>query len=352
MITPINFLHIVFLVAIYWIGVLYQAFLIDIVIAGLLSIATSTTNYRLTMRFHSSLFASLFLTILLAALMLVPMVYFVYKLAEIIQGVDLDFFERIRNLFLLKLKTFELIPASYRDMLIGYMQGANYDDYIAKGFVMLERIGQGSLRFFSNMVLILVFYFFANLYGKQILLFFKRVLPLKGDDSQMIFDEMGQTMSIVLYSTLFNAIVQGFLFSLVAWYLGYDPFFMGIAYSFASLVPIIGGAIMWVPIAAYEFSIGNVNNAIIVAIYTIIVISLVADTFLKPVIIELISTHLVKTTTKINSLIIFFAILAGISTYGFWGIILGPAVTALFISLLKIYDMLKKSRLESVESLS
>jgi predicted PurR-regulated permease PerM len=44
--------------------------------------------------------------------------------------------------------------------------------------------------------------------------------------------------------------------------------------------------------------------------------------------------------------------LAGISTYGFWGIILGPAVTALFISLLKIYDMLKKSRLESVESLS
>jgi predicted PurR-regulated permease PerM len=109
---------------------------------------------------------------------------------------------------------------------------------------------------------------------------------------------------------------------------------------------------MWVPIAAYEFSIGNVNNAIIVAIYTIIVISLVADTFLKPVIIELISTHLVKTTTKINSLIIFFAILAGISTYGFWGIILGPAVTALFISLLKIYDMLKKSRLESVESLS
>ena len=96
MITPINFLHIVFLVAIYWIGVLYQAFLIDIVIAGLLSIATSATNYRLTMRFHSSLFASLFLTTLLAALMLVPMVYFVYKLAEIIQGVDFDFFERIR----------------------------------------------------------------------------------------------------------------------------------------------------------------------------------------------------------------------------------------------------------------
>ncbi len=344
MISPINFLHIVFIVAIYWIGVLYQSFLLDIVIAGLLSIATSATNYRLTLRLHSSFLASLFLTVLLAALVLIPMVYFVFKSAAIIQNVDLNFFERIKNLFILNIKTIELIPMSYRDMLVGYLQGAKYEDYISRVFEMLEKVGQGSLRFFSNMVLILVFYFFANLYGKQILLFTKRVLPLKGEDSQMIFDEMGQVMSVVLYSTLFNAILQGVLFSLIAWYLGYDAFFMGIAYSFASLVPVIGGAIMWVPVAIYEFSIGNTSNALVVAIYTIVVISIVADTFLKPIIIDFISRYLVRTSTKINSILIFFAILAGISTYGFWGIILGPAVTALFISLLKIYDTLKRNK--------
>jgi predicted PurR-regulated permease PerM len=349
MISPINFLHIVFVVAIYWIGVLYHSFLLDIVIAGLLSIATSATNYRLTLRLHSSFLASLFLTILLAALVLIPMVYFVFKIAEILQNVDLAFFERIKNLFVLNVQSLEIIPTSYKEMIVNYLQNVKYEDYIARGFEMLERVGQGSLRFFSNMVLILVFYFFANLYGKQILLFFKRVLPLKGEDSQMIFDEMGQTMSVVLYSTLFNAIFQGALFSLVAWYLGYDPFFMGIAYSFASLVPVIGGAIMWVPVAIYEFSLGNTANAVIVALYTVIVISLVADTFVKPVIIDFISKYLVRTQTKINSLLIFFAILAGISTYGFWGIILGPAVTALFISLLKIYDTLKRNKEGSME---
>lgn len=351
MISPINFLHIVFIIAIYWIGVLYHSFLLDIVIAGLLSIATSATNYKLTLRFHSSLLASLFLTILLAALVLIPMVYFVFKIAAILQNIDLAFFERIQGLFVANVSSLELIPTHYKDMIVGYFQSAKYDDYIAKGFEMLERIGQGSLRFLSNTALILVFYFFANLYGKQILLFFKRVLPLKGEDSQMIFDEMGQTMSVVLYSTLFNAIFQGFLFSLVAWYLGYDPFFMGIAYSFASLVPVIGGAIMWVPIAIYEFSIGNTTNAIIVAAYTILVISVVADTFVKPLIIDFISKYLVRTQTRPNSLLIFFAILAGISTYGFWGIILGPAVTALFISLLKIYDTLKRTEEGSFEEL-
>jgi predicted PurR-regulated permease PerM len=351
MITPINFLHIVFVIAIYWIGVLYQSFLIDIVIAGLLSIATSATNYKLSMKFHSSMLASLFLTVLLAALVLIPMVYFVFKIAEILQSVDIAFFERIRTLFVQNIQSLELIPAQYKEIVVGYMQSVKYDDYISRAFEMLERVGQGSLRFFSNMLLILIFYFFANLYGKQILLFFKRVLPLKGEDSQMIFDEMGQTMSVVLYSTLFNAIFQGVLFSLVAWYLGYDPFFMGIAYSFASLVPIIGGAIMWVPVAIYEFSIGNTSNAIVVAIYTIVVISLVADTFVKPLIIDFISKYLVRTQTRPNSLLIFFAILAGISTYGFWGIILGPAVTALFISLLKIYDTLKRNKQGAFEEL-
>lgn len=344
MISPINFLHIVFVIVLYWIGMLYQSFLLDIVIAGLLSIATSATNYKLTLRFHSSFLASLFLTVLLAALVLIPMVYFVFKSAQIIQGVNLDFFEKIKNLFVLNVKTLEIIPLSYRDMIVGYLQSARYEDYLSKVFEVLEKVGQGSLRFFSNMVFILAFYFFANLYGKQILLFFKRVLPLKSEDSQMIFDEMGQTMSVVLYSTLFNAILQGFLFSLVAWYLGYDPFFMGIAYSFASLVPVIGGAIMWMPVAVYEFSLGNTANALVVAIYTIVVISVIADTFIKPVIIDFISKYLIKTTTKINSLLVFFAILAGISTYGFWGIILGPAVTALFISLLKIYDTLKRNK--------
>jgi predicted PurR-regulated permease PerM len=37
---------------------------------------------------------------------------------------------------------------------------------------------------------------------------------------------------------------------------------------------------------------------------------------------------------------IFFAIVAGLTTFGFWGMIIGPAITTFFISFLKIYKVL------------
>ncbi len=91
---------------------------------------------------------------------------------------------------------------------------------------------------------------------------------------------------------------------------------------------------------AYELARGNVVEAIIIASYSIVVISIIADTFIKPLIIKYINT-LAKIPTKINELLIFFAIIAGLSTFGFWGMILGPAITALFISILKLYELLK-----------
>ncbi|WP_457565002.1 AI-2E family transporter [Caminibacter sp.] len=45
-----------------------------------------------------------------------------------------------------------------------------------------------------------------------------------------------------------------------------------------------------------------------------------------------------ETDLEINSLLIFFSIVAGLSSFGLWGIIIGPAVTALFLSILKFYE--------------
>jgi predicted PurR-regulated permease PerM len=77
----------------------------------------------------------------------------------------------------------------------------------------------------------------------------------------------------------------------------------------------------------------------------VIVISVIADTFIKPVIIDFVNKRLIGKQSKMNSLIIFFAIVAGLSTHGFWGMILGPAVTALFIAILSVYGSLRNSNI-------
>ena len=89
----------------------------------------------------------------------------------------------------------------------------------------------------------------------------------------------------------------------------------------------------------YEFSIGESDDAIFIALYSVVVISIIADTFIKPIIIKEINHKLLnENATKMNELVIFFSIIAGLTTFGFWGMILGPAITAFFLTILKLFE--------------
>jgi predicted PurR-regulated permease PerM len=146
-------------------------------------------------------------------------------------------------------------------------------------------------------------------------------------------------MSVVFYSIILNAMFQGVLFGVAISFMGYNGLLFGIMYGFASLIPVIGGVIMWLPFTLYEFSLGNNSNALFIALYSIVMISIIADTFIKPLIIKEINTRVLKEDdAKMNELVIFFAIIAGLTTFGFWGMILGPAITALFLTILKLFE--------------
>jgi acid membrane antigen A len=63
-------------------------------------------------------------------------------------------------------------------------------------------------------------------------------------------------------------------------------------------------------------------------------------------VIKFINSRLVENPANINEMLIFFSMLSGISTFGFWGVILGPAILTLFIAVLNLYDYLKKIEFE------
>ena len=145
-------------------------------------------------------------------------------------------------------------------------------------------------------------------------------------------------MSTVFYSILATAMFEGALFGIAVSFMGYNGLLFGIMYGFASLIPVVGGVIMWLPFAAYEYSLGNVDAALFISVYSIVMISVIADTFIKPIIIREINIRFIKSSLKMNELVIFFAILAGLATFGFWGMILGPAITSFFLALLKLVE--------------
>lgn len=327
------------IVTIFFMIELFNPFLKSITVAILLTIATSTLTIYLEKRISSRILATSAMTIGLAALFFLPILYCIFSFA--------NFFNQLEQQNLIKslneIKFF--IEQTSSDFIFLNEFFTNISSRIDIGKIVQDifsfsaYLGKNSLKFMVDMILILIFFFFFTLYSTPISSFVKDLLPLKKEDSIILFYESSNVMTVVLYSILVTAILEGFLFGFFLTFFGYDGLLFGVLYGFASLIPVIGGVIMWLPIVIYEASTNSFSNAIIIALYSIIVISIIADTFVKPMIIKYINRRIIKTPTSINELLIFFSIVAGLSTFGFWGMIIGPAMVTFFIS---IMHLLKK----------
>ncbi len=325
-----------FLFVLYWVWYLYRPFLMPLSIAALLAMATSSLNLYLDRFFRHRFTKAAVLTLLLGVLFFAPIIYLMNSIAVLVNNFDTEAIEKI-----VAMKKGFVLPdyLEFAKPKIKEFLGAINTQNIATGIIKISTLFlQKSAGFLRDMVMILIFYFFANLYSTELIRYIKDILPF--DDDSTFYVEISNVMNIVFYSTLITAIFEGALFAIIALIYGYDGLLFGILYGFASLIPVIGGAIMWLPLALYEYANGNTGHAVIIALYSIVVISIIADTFIKPVIIKYVGSTMVRATTKMNELLIFFSILAGLSTFGFWGMVLGPAITTFFVSFLRIYSTL------------
>jgi predicted PurR-regulated permease PerM len=333
-----HFTLVLLLIVSYGIYVLYEPFWMSIIVASLLAISTHHIQMGFLHLTKSRFWASALSTIMLGLLFFAPLGYFLFHISVMMQNLDPTMMSTIESKFRLWLT--QLPPSLYRfeakmeASLAGFDPTAFSQNIIAYA----SQIGSFAMSFLSGTLFILIFYFVAHYYGREIFEFFKRSAHFPQQESTLIMFEMRSSMSVVFYSILATAVFQGALFGIAIEYMGYNGLLFGIMYGFASLIPVIGGVIMWLPFSLFELSLGNTENALFIALYTIIVISVVADTFIKPIIIKIINQKLIKPQEKINELIIFFAILAGLATFGFWGMIIGPAITVLFLTLMKISE--------------
>ena len=331
-----------FLGTLYAMYLLYQPFLLSIVIAALLAISTSHVQIYLEEKLQSHLLASLASTIVLSTLFFAPLGYFLTVITLKLQHFDIVIFEHIYDKLKEIINNLPEVIQTYKPELMAtleeYKSGA-----MAKNILQITTtLGGYSASFVKTTFLITVFYFFVQYYRHTFANFFKSVISLSEEEHKLLTFEISSVMSVVFYSIIVTAIFEGALFAGLMYVYDYNALLFGIMYGFASLIPIVGGALMWVPLALYEFSLDNISNAIVIAIYSIVVISIIADTFIKPIIIKNINLKILDKKAKMNELLIFFAILAGLSTFGFWGMILGPAITSFFLALLKLIEAHKK----------
>lgn len=336
---PQYFVAILFATSLYWMYLLYAPFLLGMIIAALLAISTSNIQNFFERLLKSKFLAALSSSFLLALLFFAPLGYFLVTLTLKLNTIEPEIFGNIE----ITVRNFLLSPPEYLHFLKPYMnditQEVSVNSIASYVLSLTGSIGSLSAGYLKNSFLVIIFYFFAQYNGGFVLDLLKRVVQMSVEETTLLARELSSVMSVVFYSIIVNAMFQGVLFGIAISYMGYNGLLFGIMYGFASLIPVVGGALMWLPFMLYEFSMGNSANAIFIAAYTVVVISLIADTFIKPLIIKEINIRLLKEDdAKMNELIIFFAIIAGLTAFGFWGMILGPAITAFFLAILKLFE--------------
>jgi predicted PurR-regulated permease PerM len=103
--------------------------------------------------------------------------------------------------------------------------------------------------------------------------------------------------------------------------------------AFLSLVPAVGAALVWVPVAVYFFVTGGIWQGIALAAWGVLVIGLV-DNLLRPI--------LVGKDTRMPDYVVMITTLGGLAVFGINGFVLGPAIAAMFIAVWHIYGVARE----------
>jgi predicted PurR-regulated permease PerM len=202
----------------------------------------------------------------------------------------------------------------------------------ASKFIYTNAIGllSGFTGFVLDLALILFVAFFLFLQGDDFIGEVKKLSPLSPADNEMIVSEMEATIKATLWSTVVVAFIQGFLGGL-GFFLFRIPqaAFWGTVMVPASVIPVVGAAIIWLPAVIYLFLQGSWGMGLGLLAFCGVFIGSV-DNLLKP--------RLMRGTRSTPTVLVLLAILGGISYFGMIGFILGPFILSLLLSLLGIYE--------------
>jgi predicted PurR-regulated permease PerM len=191
-------------------------------------------------------------------------------------------------------------------------------------FAALSATTRATTLFVFHFLVLLYTMFFFLIGGPALLQGILAYLPLTEADKQRMVGKFVSVTRATLKGTLLIGAAQGLLAGLAFWAVGIDgAIFWGTVMTVLSIVPGVGGALVWVPAAIILMTTGEVWRGIALALFCALVVGSI-DNVLRP--------RLVGRDIKMHELLIFFSTLGGLMFFGAMGFILGPILAALFVT--------------------
>lgn len=208
------------------------------------------------------------------------------------------------------------------------------------GLFLYKQLSSMASNLFSFLIhfflmMLVMYYLFRD--GKRLKAYITQLLPVPKDQVEKVVDKFREMGKAIIVGNGLSGIVQGILggFGFLIFGLA-SPFLWGTVIAFMAFLPIIGAAVVFIPAAVILMITGNVGIGIGFLIYNV---------FYSSIIEYMIKPRLIGKGMQMNSLLVFVGIIGGLKLFGILGIIYGPLIITIFLTLAEIYKLEYKEQL-------
>ncbi|MBA3318863.1 MAG: AI-2E family transporter [Gemmatimonadales bacterium] len=185
-------------------------------------------------------------------------------------------------------------------------------------------LGQNMANFVLSLFIMLYLLFFLLRDGDALVGRIRAAIPLHPESLRTLASGFTGVIRATVKGTLVVAVVQGALGGLIFWILGiHAPVLWAALMGVLSLLPAVGAALVWLPVAIYLLVTGETWQGLVLMAYGVVVIGLV-DNVLRPI--------LVGKDTRMPDYVVLISTLGGIAIFGVNGFVIGPVIAAMFMS--------------------
>lgn len=190
--------------------------------------------------------------------------------------------------------------------------------------------GQNILGFVFALFLTMYITYFFMIHQKELKEKIVRLLPLGDTKERELIGRFSSMTRATIKGTVIIIGAQAVVAFIFFYFLGVDGALLwSVILGVASLIPVVGSALVWVPVALGFILAGSAAKGIAVLLFGVIILSNL-DNVLRPV--------LVGKSTGVPDVIILISTLGGLSTFGLTGLVLGPVLASLVLVMFDMYE--------------
>ena len=190
-------------------------------------------------------------------------------------------------------------------------------------------IGSNMFDFLIGLGIMLYLLFFMLRDGEKLSARIIEAVPMSQDNTRYLLDKFTIVIRATFRGNIIVAATQGALGGVLFWFLGVKGALLwGVLMAFLSLLPAIGAALIWAPVAIYLLATGEIGKGLLMIAFGVLVIGLV-DNILRPM--------LVGKDTRLPDYLVLVSTVGGMALFGLSGFVIGPMVAALFLATWAIF---------------